>query len=230
MDDNDFDFTHVTTTSVPTRAPAPAAEPETTPEQAATSAQHPDRQPAPAQPSQGIARVEELLEAEPTPSGPRRGDRGVPYSGPLLDVAPPRGGAAGLDEMFGGADAASHRGPWWERLGIGGKARRRRDAERRLLRQLTQPLARPVVIAVANTKGGAGKTPSVAGLASALGVERGGVVALDLWLRGNLGERTVSHGSTLSTQDFRDALNVLSAPDARGGDVSRLIELDRAPR
>jgi cellulose biosynthesis protein BcsQ len=86
------------------------------------------------------------------------------------------------------------------------------------------------VIAVANTKGGAGKTPSVAGLASALGVERGGVVALDLWLRGNLGERTVSHGSTLSTQDFRDALNVLSAPDARGGDVSRLIELDRAPR
>ena len=191
MDDNDFDFTHVTTTSVPTRAPAPAAEPETTPEQAATSAQHPDRQPAPAQPSQGIARVEELLEAEPTPSGPRRGDRGVPYSGPLLDVAPPRGGAAGLDEMFGGADAASHRGPWWERLGIGGKARRRRDAERRLLRQLTQPLARPVVIAVANTKGGAGKTPSVAGLASALGVERGGVVALDLWLRGNLGERTV---------------------------------------
>lgn len=198
MDDNsEMDFTALTTTSVPSRVatppPAPLQEPPAAPEHEAHTP-----------------------EAPAAPQAPTRRDTPT-------RAAAAGSGVAGLEEMFGRDGATAKRGPWWERFGIGGKERRRRDAERRLRRQLTQPLPRPVVIAVANTKGSSSKTPTVAGLASALGVERGGVVALDLWLRGNLGERTVSHGSSMSTQDFRDALNVLSAPDARGGDVARYL-------
>lgn len=64
----------------------------------------------------------------------------------------------------------------------------------------TQALTEPLVILVANTKGGAGKTPLAVVMAEALASTRGGDVALiDLDPTGDLCHRAGSHESSLSS-------------------------------
>lgn len=113
---------------------------------------------------------------------------------------------------------------WLARLGLGGKAREVEEERRRVLRRLTQPLPRPAVVGVANTKGGAGKTPVAIALGSALGTERGSTAAIDLWLRGNLGTRTVAHASEISIEDLRRALPTLTdGRHVRSADIMQYL-------
>lgn len=83
---------------------------------------------------------------------------------------------------------------------------------------------RPVIIAVATPKGGAGKTPTAVGMAAAFGLARGsGVVAWDNnELRGTLADRTFSaHRNTVV--DMLDKSDALLRPDARVADVQSML-------
>lgn len=95
---------------------------------------------------------------------------------------------------------------------------------RRDTQAITRTLPGPVLIGVANVRGGVGKTTSTIALASALGFHRGGGVAVaDIWPRGNIGSQTVDHGSRLSIVDFVEDLPQLLAPTTRAGDVASYL-------
>lgn len=88
---------------------------------------------------------------------------------------------------------------------------------------------RPVTVVVATPKGGAGKTPTAVGLASAFGLARGGgVVAWDNnELRGTLADRTFSaHRNTVVDLLRRQA--DLLRPDARVADVQSMLNYQSA--
>lgn len=83
---------------------------------------------------------------------------------------------------------------------------------------------RPIVIAVADPKGGAGKTPTTVGLAAAFGLARGsGVIAWDNnELRGTLADRTFSaHRNTVVDMLIR--AESLLRPDTRVADVQAML-------
>jgi MinD-like ATPase involved in chromosome partitioning or flagellar assembly len=84
---------------------------------------------------------------------------------------------------------------------------------------------RPVTITVANPKGGSGKTPTTLLLAGALGQARGGgVVAWDNnELRGNMHLRTHDTNSRSTVTDLLQAMQMLTQPDARLGDVGAYL-------
>jgi len=84
---------------------------------------------------------------------------------------------------------------------------------------------RPVTITVANPKGGSGKTPTTLLLAGALGLARGGgVVAWDNnELRGNMHLRTYDTNSRSTVTDLLHAMDMLTQPDARLGDVGAYL-------
>jgi len=83
---------------------------------------------------------------------------------------------------------------------------------------------RPVSIAVATPKGGAGKTPTAVGLAAAFGLERGGSVVAwdDNEMRGTLSYRTFrSHAYTVT--DLLREKDFLLRPDSRIADVQHFM-------
>ena len=84
---------------------------------------------------------------------------------------------------------------------------------------------RPVTIVVANPKGGSGKTPTTLLLAGALGLARGGgVVAWDNnELRGNMHLRTHDTNARSTVTDMLQAMQMLTQPDARLGDVAAYL-------
>ncbi|TCM42685.1 AAA family ATPase [Kribbella sp. VKM Ac-2568] len=84
---------------------------------------------------------------------------------------------------------------------------------------------RPVTITIANPKGGSGKTPTTLLLAGALGQARGGgVVAWDNnELRGNMHLRTHDTNSRSTVTDLLQAMQMLTQPDARLGDVGAYL-------
>jgi len=125
--------------------------------------------------------------------------------------------------VAGDATAAAPPRGLWSRLTKRGPSPQE-IARRADQRTITQPLPAPGVVAVANVKGAAGKTPTVVTLASALGVYRGGgVAAMDVWLRGTLARATVDHGSTLSILDLIPQIPSLMAGGARAADVARFL-------
>jgi MinD-like ATPase involved in chromosome partitioning or flagellar assembly len=84
---------------------------------------------------------------------------------------------------------------------------------------------RPVTVTIANPKGGSGKTPTTLLLAGALGQARGGgVVAWDNnELRGNMHLRTHDTNSRSTVTDLLQAMQMLTQPDARLGDVGAYL-------
>jgi len=83
---------------------------------------------------------------------------------------------------------------------------------------------RPVMVAVATPKGGAGKTPTAIGMAAAFGMARGsGVVAWDNnELRGTLADRTFSaHRNTVV--DMLAHSESLLRPDTRVADIQAML-------
>ena len=111
---------------------------------------------------------------------------------------------------------------WRKWFGVGpSKAEKERAADEKWLRSIWP---RPIIIAVASPKGGAGKTPSSIGVGSALGLARGGGVVV--WdnneLRGTLADRSfVSHDKTVV--DLLARQEDLLRPDARVADVQSFL-------
>lgn len=213
-----MDFTHVQGTSVGQPTPPETTEAEPAPTTARVidlsagreGSVNPFRAEPRHSPHSGDtvpAVLDEAATTEPLPNL----DRSLPESDERGRETTSRPGAIGDLESLMRADVhAPARQGWLARLGLGGKAREVEEEQRRVLRRLTQPLPRPAVVGVANTKGGAGKTPVTIALGSALGTERGSTAAIDLWLRGNLGTRTVAHASEISIEDLRRALPTLT--------------------
>ncbi|MCW2529885.1 MAG: MinD-like ATPase involved in chromosome partitioning or flagellar assembly [Pseudonocardiales bacterium] len=99
-------------------------------------------------------------------------------------------------------------------------------ADRAARLAIQHSFSRPMTIVVITPKGGAGKTPTTIGLASALGSHRGGYVVGwdDNETRGTLAVRIANPDSQRTTVwDLLGALPMFERPDARVGDLSQFV-------
>jgi MinD-like ATPase involved in chromosome partitioning or flagellar assembly len=99
-------------------------------------------------------------------------------------------------------------------------------ADRKARIDIQRTFSRPMTIVVIQPKGGAGKTPTTIGLASALGAHRGGYVVGwdDNETRGTLAVRvTNSDGQKTTVWDLLGALPMFERADARVGDLSHFV-------
>lgn len=111
---------------------------------------------------------------------------------------------------------------WRARLGVG-PSRRAVEAER-VRRSLGRSFERPIVVTVANAKGGGGKTPTASAIAGAFGTVRGsGVVVLDVNPTGNLALRTEASGCSRSIRDLAAALPALERPESGWTDLAAFL-------
>jgi putative peptide zinc metalloprotease protein len=99
-------------------------------------------------------------------------------------------------------------------------------ADREARVAIQRSFSRPMTIVVITPKGGAGKTPTTIGLASALGSHRGGYVVGwdDNETRGTLAVRITNPNSQRTTVwDLLRALPMFERPEARVGDLSQFV-------
>ncbi len=97
---------------------------------------------------------------------------------------------------------------------------------RRALVDIRRTFSRPMTVVVIQPKGGAGKTPTTIGLASALGAHRGGYVVGwdDNETRGTLAVRVSNpSGQKMTVWDLLGALPMFERTDARVGDLSHFV-------
>jgi MinD-like ATPase involved in chromosome partitioning or flagellar assembly len=91
---------------------------------------------------------------------------------------------------------------------------------------IQRSFSKPMTVVVIQPKGGAGKTPTTIGLASALGVHRGGYVLGwdDNETRGTLAVRVKNlYGQSTTAWDLLGALPRFERPDARVGDLAHFV-------
>ncbi|MEP6853634.1 MAG: cobalamin biosynthesis protein CobQ [bacterium] len=99
-------------------------------------------------------------------------------------------------------------------------------AHRQALVDIRRTFSRPMTVVVIQPKGGAGKTPTTIGLASALGAHRGGYVIGwdDNETRGTLAVRVTNPSGQKSTVwDLLGSLPTFERTDARVGDLSHFV-------
>jgi MinD-like ATPase involved in chromosome partitioning or flagellar assembly len=99
-------------------------------------------------------------------------------------------------------------------------------ADRQAVQDIQRGFSRPMTVVVIQPKGGAGKTPTAIGLASALGASRGGYVIVwdDNETRGTLAVRVVNRDSQRTTVwDLLGELASFERPDARVGDLGYYV-------
>lgn len=99
-------------------------------------------------------------------------------------------------------------------------------AQRKAALDIQRGFSRPMTVVVVQPKGGAGKTPTTIGLASALGVHRGGYVVGwdDNETRGTLAVRVANRDSQRTTVwDLLGALPSFERADARVGDLGYFV-------
>lgn len=98
--------------------------------------------------------------------------------------------------------------------------------DRQAALDIRRTFSRPMTIVVIQPKGGAGKTPTTVGLASALGSHRGGYVVGwdDNETRGTLSVRVANLDSQRTTAwDLLGALDAFERTDARVGDLGHYV-------
>jgi MinD-like ATPase involved in chromosome partitioning or flagellar assembly len=99
-------------------------------------------------------------------------------------------------------------------------------ADRQAVQDIQRGFSRPMTVVVIQPKGGAGKTPTAIGLASALGASRGGYVVAwdDNETRGTLAVRVVNRDSQHTTVwDLLGKLDSFERADARVGDLGYYV-------
>jgi MinD-like ATPase involved in chromosome partitioning or flagellar assembly len=99
-------------------------------------------------------------------------------------------------------------------------------ADRQAVQDIQRGFSRPMTVVVIQPKGGAGKTPTAIGLASALGASRGGYVVAwdDNETRGTLAVRVVNRDSQQTTVwDLLGELASFERADARVGDLGYYV-------
>ncbi len=149
---------------------------------------------------------------QPTGAPPKPEDLLVPDLTAIADE-PARWGWRGLvNRLTGGAVSA--------------KAKGAELADRKATRDIQRAFSRPMTVVVIQPKGGAGKTPTTIGIASALGVHRGGYVVGwdDNETRGTLAVRVTNRDSQRTTVwDLLGELPSFERTDARVGDLSYFV-------
>jgi MinD-like ATPase involved in chromosome partitioning or flagellar assembly len=99
-------------------------------------------------------------------------------------------------------------------------------ADRQARIDIQRGFSKPMTVVVIQPKGGAGKTPTTIGIASALGVNRGGYVLGwdDNETRGTLAVRVRNlYGQTTTAWDLLSALPRFERADARVGDLAHYV-------
>jgi len=99
-------------------------------------------------------------------------------------------------------------------------------ADRQAVQDIQRGFSRPMTVVVIQPKGGAGKTPTAIGLASALGASRGGYVVAwdDNETRGTLAVRVANRDSQRTTVwDLLGELSSFERADARVGDLGYYV-------
>ena len=99
-------------------------------------------------------------------------------------------------------------------------------ADRQAHLDIQRGFSKPMTVVVIQPKGGAGKTPTTIGIASALGVNRGGYIIGwdDNETRGTLAVRVRNlFGQTTTAWDLLGALPRFERADARVGDLSHFV-------
>ncbi len=99
-------------------------------------------------------------------------------------------------------------------------------ADRQARVDIQRGFTKPMTVVVIQPKGGAGKTPTTIGLASALGVHRGGYVLGwdDNETRGTLAVRVKNlYGQSTTAWDLLGALPRFERADARVGDLAQFV-------
>jgi MinD-like ATPase involved in chromosome partitioning or flagellar assembly len=99
-------------------------------------------------------------------------------------------------------------------------------ADRQARVDVQRGFSKPMTVVVIQPKGGAGKTPTTIGIASALGVHRGGYVLGwdDNETRGTLAVRVKNlYGQTTTAWDLLGSLSRFERADARVGDLSQFV-------
>jgi MinD-like ATPase involved in chromosome partitioning or flagellar assembly len=98
--------------------------------------------------------------------------------------------------------------------------------DRRAHLDIQRDFSKPMTVVVIQPKGGAGKTPTTIGIASALGVNRGGYILGwdDNETRGTLAVRVRNlYGQTTTAWDLLGVLPRFERADARIGDLSHFV-------
>jgi MinD-like ATPase involved in chromosome partitioning or flagellar assembly len=99
-------------------------------------------------------------------------------------------------------------------------------ADRQAHLDIQRGFSKPMTVVVIQPKGGAGKTPTTIGIASALGVNRGGYILGwdDNETRGTLAVRVRNlYGQTTTAWDLLGGLPRFERADARVGDLSHFV-------
>ena len=215
----------------PSPAPAPAPSPEQAPEQAHPPAQTtgwsatdyssaqggypgaPERfrpaDPTPAAPAADPMPAEPRRPAGPTP---RPEDLLVPDRPAITDAPAQWGWRGRVNRLSAGTIKPT---PKTAEL-----------ADRQAVQDIQRGFSRPMTVVVIQPKGGAGKTPTAIGLASALGANRGGYVVAwdDNETRGTLAVRVANRDSQHTTVwDLLGELSSFERADARVGDLGYYV-------
>ncbi|HZC52590.1 MAG TPA: hypothetical protein VE441_08845, partial [Mycobacterium sp.] len=109
---------------------------------------------------------------------------------------------------------------------VNAKAKPAELADRKATRDIQRGFSRPMTVVVIQPKGGAGKTPTTIGIASALGVHRGGYIVGwdDNETRGTLAVRVVNRDRQRTTVwDLLGELPRFERTEARVGDLSYFV-------
>ncbi len=149
---------------------------------------------------------------QPTGAPPKPEDLLVPDLTAIADEPARWGWRGRVNRLTGGA--------------VNAKANAAELADRNATRNIQRAFSRPMTVVVIQPKGGAGKTPTTIGIASALGVHRGGYVVGwdDNETRGTLAVRVANRDSQRTTVwDLLGELPSFERTDARVGDLSYFV-------